>query len=163
MFKIDIASLGPGVHELEFEPEAEELELDPAKFDDIEVEARLDVQEGRILVMLDAAATAVLVCDRTLKLFDQRIGGSYHVLFAPPAFVEHQEEAFDEVRVLQPTDLHLDLTDVVRDTILLSIPQRCVAPGAEEEDIETEFGVPEDDVDPRWEALSKLRSGSSEN
>ena len=163
MFKIDIASLSPGIHELAFEPEPEDIELDAEKFDDIEVDARLDVQEGRILVMLQAAAKATLVCDRTLELFDQRIGGSYHVLFAPPEFVEHQEEAFDEVRVLQPTDLQLDLTDVVRDTILLSIPQRCVAPGAEEEELETEFGAPEDEMDPRWEALAKLRSGASEN
>lgn len=162
MFTIEIASLSPGLHEFDFEPEAEAVELDPEKFGDIHIHARLDVRESRILAMLETTATATLECDRTLKLFDQEIGGTNYVLFAPPEFVEQQEDAFDEVRVLQPSDQKIDLTGAVRDTILLSVPLRCVAPGAEDEEIETEFFVPEDEVDPRWAALRKLKSGASE-
>ena len=162
MFAIDITSLKPGLHEFEFQLEADEVELDRDKFDDIYVHARLDVREARILVMLETTATATLECDRTLRLFEQEVGGTYHVLFAPPEFVEQQEDAFDEVRVLQSSDQKIDLTTAVRDTILLSVPLRRVAPGAEEEEIETEFFVPEDDVDPRWAALRKLKSGAGE-
>ncbi len=163
MFAIEITPLGPGVHELEFAPEAEAVDLDPEKFDDIHLNVRLDVREGRILVILEAGARATLECDRTLRLFDQEIGGTYYMLFAPPEFVEHQEDAYDEVRPLHPSDQEIDLTKVVRDTLLLSIPQRCVAPGAEEAEIETEFGAPEDGVDPRWEALRKLKHGANED
>lgn len=163
MFTIEITNLKPGLHHFEFELDAEDLELNPEKFSDLGVDVRLDVREGRILVMLEASAVAVLECDRTLRRFDEEIGGTYHMLFAPPEFIEHQEDAYDEVRVLNPSDQEIDLTDVVRDTVLLSIPQRCVAPGAEDEELETEFGVPEDDVDPRWEALRELKSGAREN
>jgi uncharacterized metal-binding protein YceD (DUF177 family) len=59
------------------------------------------------------------------------------------------------------------VTDIIRDTILLSIPQRTIAPGAEEEDIDMTFGEPDDEetetedaVDPRWSKLKDLKNGS---
>lgn len=167
MFTIEVASLDPGLHQLTLEPPAEDLDLDPEKFKDVRVDARLDVTERRIFVTLDAKARATLECDRTLRLFDQEIGGTHDVVFAPPEFAEDDEDAYDDVRPLDPFGKEIDVTDVVRDTILLAIPQRCVAPGAEDEEIQTEFGAPEDDgedvIDPRWEALKKLKSGVSSN
>lgn len=166
MFTIEVATLEPGLHQLTLEPSAEDLELDPEKFRDIQVDARLDVTERRILVLLDATAVATLECDRTLRLFDQEIGGTHHVIFAPPEFAEEGDDAYDDVRPLDAFDKDIDVTDVVRDTILLAIPQRCVAPGAEEEEIPTKFGAPDeegDEIDPRWEALRKLKSGAGSN
>ena len=157
MFRIDISSLKPGVHRFEFEPLAEELELDPSRFKQIQVEARLDIQEERLLVVLKARATATLECDRTLRLFDQEIAGSFHVLFGSSSIVGGDGQTFDEVRLLEPGAQEIDVTNVVRDTLLLAVPQRCVAPGAEEENIPTEFGAPEDKIDPRWEALRALK------
>lgn len=161
MLRIEIAPLGAGIHAFELSPQAEALELDPEKFGDLQVNVRLDVQEKRILAMLEATATAELVCDRTLRPFEQEIGGSYSLLFAPPEFAQ-ETDAYDEVRVLHPGDREIDLTEAVRDTVLLAVPARCVAPGAEEEEIPTSFGESEDEetgaVDPRWEALRKLRA-----
>ncbi|MEX0747855.1 MAG: DUF177 domain-containing protein [Rhodothermales bacterium] len=157
MFRINISSLRPGVHTFEFEPPAEELELDPSKFKEVRIEARLDTQEDRILAILNASATATLECDRTLRLFDQEIAGSFHVLFGSSSLVGGEGGAFDEIRLLEPGEQEIDLTNVVRDTLLLAVPQRCVAPGAEEENIPTEFGAPEDKIDPRWEALRALK------
>jgi uncharacterized protein len=161
MFTINITSLKPGVDHFEFTPEPEALGLDPARFSSIIVKAKLDFQEGRLLVLLNAKATATLECDRTLQLFEQEIGDTYHLLFVPPEFMEHQADVYDEVRVLNPSDQSIDVTDAVRDTILLAVPHRKVAPGAEEEELETEFGAPEDRIDPRWDALRKLKSGAS--
>lgn len=162
MFTIDVASLKPGLHQFEFEPGAETLGLDGDRFANIRVGARLDVREGRLLVLLNVRTMATLECDRTLKAFDQEIGDTYALLFVPPEFVEYQEDAFDEVRVLNPADQAIDVTDIVRDTILLAVPQRCVAPGAEEEEIETQFGAPEGGIDPRWEVLRKLKSSAGQ-
>jgi uncharacterized protein len=157
MFRIGISSLKPGVHRIEFEPMPEELELDPNKFKEIRVGTRLDVQEDRILVILEARATATLECDRTLRLFDQEIAGSFHVLLGSSSLVGSEDGAFGEIRLLEPGAEEIDLTDVVRDTLLLAVPQRCIAPGAEEENIPTEFGAPKDKIDPRWEALRALK------
>lgn len=168
MFRIDIAPLEAGFHHLARAPEAEALDLDPDTFSDIQVGLDLFCQRDRILVDMHTEATAALVCDRTLQPFEQSVEGHYSVLFAAPgAAPEEESEDYEEVREFSPTDRQLNLTDLVRDTLVLSLPQRKVAPGAEEEEIPTTFGVPADQehekpIDPRWEKLRELRSDDNE-
>lgn len=161
MVTIDITDLSSGIHHLELTPSAEAAALDPATFTDLYVEAELQCHRDRILVKLRATATAELTCDRTLQDYRQPVEGDYNLLFGPPAMVGQEGEEFEEVRPLDPTDREIDLTDVVRDTLLLSLPQRRIAPGAEDEPISREFGAPDDEseepVDPRWSELRKLR------
>lgn len=163
MFQIDITSLDPGVHRVERETDADALGLDPDRFEDIRVEAVVHYQPNRILVMFQARATAALTCDRTLQPFEQPIEGGYSVLFtAPQSGAPEESDDHDEVRDLSPGDRALDLTDLVRDTLLLAVPQRKIAPGAEGEELDTVFGAPTGEagepVDPRWEKLRELKS-----
>jgi len=173
MLTVDIASLSPGIHHVEFAPTADEAEVDPTTFRDIQVEAELQYHRDRILVKLQAAATARLTCDRTLKEYEQSVADSYNLLFGPPEMVGQEGEAFEEVRPLSPSDNELDLTDVVRDTLLLALPQRRIAPEAQDEPVEQTFGASaeadvqdedaqDDPVDPRWSELKKLRDDESE-
>ena len=164
MLTIDITSLSTGIHHLEFSPSPSQANLDPSTFEDIQVDVELQYHRDRILVKLHATATAELTCDRTLQPYDQDIEGEYNVLFGPPSMVGQEGEEFEEVRPLDPSDKEIDLTDVVRDTLLLAIPQRRIAPGAEEEPIDREFGAVEEEaeeepVDPRWSDLEKLKDG----
>jgi uncharacterized protein len=161
MVAINIATLKEGAHDFVLEPEAVDLDLDPERFEDIRVDARLDYFDGRIVVNLRAAATATLECDRTLQLFKQRLGGKYTMLFEPAGEPTSDDAEFQDVRSLDPWDREIDITDAVRDTLVLSIPARCVAPGAEDLEIRTQFGEAENEIDPRWEALAKLRAGQS--
>ncbi|HEX7071797.1 MAG TPA: DUF177 domain-containing protein [Rhodothermales bacterium] len=162
MVAINIATLKEGTHDVVLEPEAGDLDLDPERFEDIRVEARLDYFDGRIVVAMRAGATATLECDRTLQLFKQRLSGSYTMLFEPAGEeASDEEEEFQDVRPLDPWDREIDITDAVRDTLVLSIPARCIAPGAEDLEIQTQFGEAENEIDPRWEALAKLRAGQS--
>jgi len=165
MLTVDITSLSSGIHHLDFTPSATEVDLDPTTFGDIRVEAELQYHRDRILVKLEAHATAELTCDRTLQPYEQPVEGHYNVLFGPPSMVGQEGEEFEEVRPLHPSDQEIDLTDVVRDTLLLALPQRRVAPGAEEEEIDREFGPPEEaqdeDIDPRWSKLRELRDDDS--
>lgn len=162
MLSIDITSLPEGIHHLDLDPSADEVNLDPSTFEDIHLDLELQHHRDRILVKLHATATAELTCDRTLRPFDQDIEGDYNVLFGPPSLVDREGDEFDEVRPLEASDREIDLTDVVRDTLLLAIPQRQVAPGAEDEPISVTFGDvvedPEDELaDPRWSELEKLK------
>ena len=173
MLTVDIASLSPGIHHVEFAPTADEAGVDPSTFRDIRIEAELQYHRDRILVKLQAAATATLTCDRTLKEYEQPVADSYNLLFGPPEMVGEDGEEFEEVRPLSPSDNELDLTDVVRDTLLLALPQRRISPEAQDEPIEKTFGAsPEEDdrgeesqddpVDPRWSELKKLKNEGSE-
>jgi uncharacterized protein len=164
MLTVDITSLSSGIHQLEMDPSADAAGLDPTTFGDLRVEAELQCHRDRILVDLRATAVAQLTCDRTLQPFEQAVEGQYSVLFGPPEMVGQDGEAFDEVRPLSASDQEIDLTDVVRDTLLLALPQRQIAPGAEDEPIDRAFGAPDEDeaddqtpVDPRWDELRKLR------
>ena len=174
MLTIDITSLSTGIHHLEWSPSASEADLDPSTFSDLEVDVELQYHRDRILVKLHATATAELTCDRTLQPYDQALDGQYNVLFGPPSMVGQEGEEFEEVRPLDASDREIDLTDVVRDTLLLAIPQRKIAPGAEEAPIAREFGATgaedeasgdetsedetsEEPVDPRWSALKELK------
>jgi len=160
MLTVDITSLTPGTHRVDFAPSAAESDLDPGTFADIHVDVQLQYHRDRILVRLRVEATAELTCDRTLKEYEQPVTGEYSLLFGPPSMVGQEGEAFEEVRPLASTDREIDLTDVVRDTLLLALPQRRIAPDARDEPIEETFGSPEEDedtpVDPRWSKLEAL-------
>lgn len=157
MLSIDIASLEDGVHERTFAPEAEDLELDPALFESIRTEIRLNVTGRQILADFTASATALLECDRTLKAFTKEVEGDFQVLFVPPPAEVDPEDA--GTRPLAAGQTSIDLTKPVRDTLLLALPQRRIAPDAEATDIDTVFGRPEGDLaDDRWEALRQLKT-----
>ncbi len=169
MLRIDITPYKDGLHHTRLTPEAEAVELEPDRFREIEVRARLDCRARRILIRMEVEAVARLKCDRTLKLFDERIEGEYVVLFAPPAFAgaKEREGVYDEVRPLSETDQDVDVTDIVRDTLLLAIPARRIAPEAREMDIQTTYGPPRNAesgaVHPRWDPLKKLLPDEKKN
>lgn len=164
MLGIETAPLRPGLHELTLTPSADEVNLDPETFGDITVDVRLDHEQERDLIAFTARATATLECDRTLVPFQTSIKGDYAVLFVLPEHLSRyatDEGGDEDVRPLPEPGNELDLTDPVRDTLLLALPTRRVAPGAEDEELPVQFGVLTDEegnpVDPRWEALRKLR------
>jgi uncharacterized protein len=158
MIPIDIRSLKEGFQELEFAPAADALGLEDPKMDDVFVEAQVTVDGDQIIVRVSAKAIAHLMCDRTLTPFDQPIEGTYTVCFMPEAMMDEDAEN-DDIQSL-PSDLdEIDLTDIVRDTLMLAVPVRKIAPGAEDMDIPTTFGdTSESEIDPRWKGLEKLRS-----
>lgn len=162
MVRIELAALRKGAQWLELTPTAEALELDPQLFEDIRVKLLLTYEEGRLLVQLWVGATATLECDRTLELFKQPIEGAYSLFYGSSGMTGRREDV-EEIRALRASDRFVDLTDVVRDTLLLAIPMRRVKPGAESIPIPMQFGVTEESqsqdasIDPRWQALKKLR------
>lgn len=157
MFRVPIDILPDGAHAETLQPSVEDLKLDAEIFSDIHVDLRLDVNGRRILAMFDTRATARLECDRTLEMYGQPIEGSHAVLFVPPEASGEVEEDDDDVRVLADADTHIDLTEAVRDTLLLAVPLRHVSPAGEALDLQTTFGKAEADSDSPWAALQALR------
>lgn len=157
MVRLDIADLKYGLRTDRLTPEPADLNLDASEFRDIRVTAHLDREGDRILVRLEVRGIACLQCDRTLVDFDQAIEGTGGLLFVPPFELGELGGPSDDVRELPAFATKLDVTDAVRDVLLLSIPLRRIAPGADSVEIPTRFGAPDEDLDPRWEALKRLR------
>ena len=162
MLRIDIQPLSNGVHELDLTPSPEDLDVDAASFSDIHVDVRLDISLSRIYVQFTVSASAMLTCDRTLVDFTRRIDGSHAVVFVPPKDIDADDED-DNLFPLEKGVEEIDLTEIIRDTLLLAVPIRKIAPGAEDEELPTSFGEPdEEDIDPRWKALKGLASDSDQ-
>ena len=158
MLRIDLRSLEAGYHEINLAPAPADVGLELDAFRNILVEVGLDYDGKKAFVAVKASTVALLICDRTLTKFEQSIKGEYSLLFSPT----EEEKAEDEIRSISSTDEELDITDIVRDTLLLAIPVRKIAPGADEAEIPVAFGAPADtDYDPRWEALKALKHENS--
>lgn len=161
MLYVDISTLSDGLHDIELQPTAEELELDPDMFTSVDTNVRLDIGDKQILCRIEIRAEAELICDRTLEPFIEPIAGSYTVVFTKDP--NEASVGDDDIRMLDPGARTIDITEMVRDTVLLSVPLRKVAPSAREKELQLQFGGPTEDgdaVDPRWEALRKLKTGS---
>jgi len=167
MLTFELDPFEPGVHEAHLRPTAADLDLESHAFDEIEVRLQLDLTQDRALVRFEALAVVMLVCDRTLQLYRQPVRGEHAVLFLPSDEIANRQRPEDEdnLRPLPELGESVDLTDPVRDTLLLALPARRVAPGAESSDIQTVFADADDDaherIDPRWEALRRLRDEGS--
>lgn len=165
MVALDLTPFKPGLHSVTLSPEPDDLELEGEDevFSDVMVEVRLEVRHESVIAMLEARATAALACDRTLEPFEQAVAGSHAVLFLPDDRMGGRASESDDVRPLPAPGDPLDLTGPVRDTLLLALPARRVAPGAEDQEIPLVFGTDagaSDEIDPRWEALRRLRDAS---
>jgi uncharacterized metal-binding protein YceD (DUF177 family) len=119
------------------------------------------VDVGReIVVDLEATATARLTCSRTLAEFDERFSGSARLLAVEDGsdVLPTNGDLSDEPDFIAIVEGIIDLTIPIRDVILLAVPLRPVAPDAVNVELRTSFGGGDDDVDPRWRALGRLRA-----
>ena len=133
-----------------------DLGLDEGEFGPVTASAVLVKEGDRIRVMLDVTGTAHLICDRTSEPFDMEVRGTDALFFVPHDRVEALTGDGDDVYGYEPSEPTLDVSGAIRDTLVLAIPVRKVAPGAEELEITTRFGDSEPDIDPRWEGLRGL-------
>ena len=159
MVRLDIAGFKSGERSQQFQLEPADLDLEKDSFTGIRLDAELNREGDRILVSIDIEGTAHLICDRTSELFSQEVRGTHSILFVPHDRVEALGQDADDVGGYEPSDTTIDVAEAARDTLLLSVPVRKIAPGAEDIEIQTSFGnsgSDDDDIDPRWEALRGL-------
>lgn len=126
----------------------------------IEVQARFESVHEGILVSAEASFEVVGESARTLEPLQWRDEVEFQELFAYPdseAAFERGDATDDEIQILR--NEHVDLSQSIRDAIVLSLPFTPVGdePAAEVfslgEPIEPERS---DGVDPRWAALAQL-------
>ncbi len=157
MLPVRITALAPGLYSFAFTPTAEEVGLDPEAFREIHVDGHLDVAATQFIAHLTTSALARLTCDRTLVEFEQPVEGKHLVVFTTDP--ELADGSDDDVQYVAHEAPFVDLAGPVHDTLLLALPVRALAPGAEDIELPTQFGG--SDIDPRWETLLRLRDPDS--
>ena len=152
MLKIDLTAPQGG----QFELVASDLDLDPELFSNIRANLEVKQSDDTLRVIIGVQSDALLECDRTLKEFVKPIRNTQELLLLRNGQEPDVDVTTEQIE-LEPRQRVLDLTNVVRDALILAIPVRKVAPEAEELQIQTIFGAPAEESDHRWSALLAMR------
>ncbi len=129
LVKIKVSHLSPGQHHYQFMlavADFQDAALSHTVFANT-VETRVTIDKGMsdMSVTIHVSTVVTLECDRCLAALHRHISGEYRIFYAPAKSVRAQDLQ-DEMRLLGKNDFEIDLTDDVRDTLLLALPMKNV-------------------------------------
>lgn len=131
----------------------------------VDVKLEFEKRESFFLLNFYIDGFVEVPCDRCLDPYKQEIFGDYEVLVKFDT--EQQEDNEDEdIIYISKSDDFIDVSKLIYDFILLSIPLRCVHPNDENGNSlcnqqiikKLENKTEEESTDPRWAALEKLKN-----
>lgn len=148
----------------------EAIEQDIVKKGNIHAKITLDRSELMIKADFELEGNVELICDRTLKSFDYPIQSFDTILYK---FSDRDEEFSDTVMLIKENTRYLDLSIPIFEFIALHIPLKKIHPDfiTKEDELSDDNiliyttdksdSEPTDQnidiLDPRWEALKKLK------
>lgn len=167
-YVISFSGLKDGVHSFDFEINDKFFEaFENTRFQqsDLKLVVEMDRQETMIQLLVSIKGDLKIECDRCLELYTQE------VLVDENLIIKFGEDTFEEaenVLVLEEKDHEINLAQHIYEFIILSMPMRLIHPEDEngepgcqpdflESYIEQEDAEEEAPMDPRWEALKKLK------
>lgn len=164
VFQVNIPSLKIGQHQFQYEITDEFFE----QFEDGLVEkgngkVKLDLKLSETMMVLDfnLDLEVELVCDRSLDPFHYPIKKNEELIVK---FGEEDEELSEDVIVISGGTQILDVAPYIQEYIGLSIPMKKLHPRYDGQETppliyqsEADEGESEEVIDPRWEALKKLK------
>lgn len=122
--KINIGTLGDGSHLLELITDAKELGLEAGLLKD-KLNVTLDLFKAthQIDLRIKLSGIMTLVCDRCLEIYELPFEKNFEQVFVQKS---QREEAYndDYMRTYSPFMKTVDITNDIREYILLSIPMR---------------------------------------
>ena len=119
--KIRISQLSHGLHEYHFKGNAGEIGLDPNFSPEVDVDAVLDKTPRQLYARVSVKSSGVFQCDRCLEEFTQPLTSGYNVCYVYDE-VEGAASPPDEVRVIGVDTPGIDLSQDVREVVIMSVP-----------------------------------------
>lgn len=170
-YTINVARLKQGKHEESFQigrPFFEHFDHSLIQKADIQLDLALNKTASHLDVVFRFSGWAELPCDRCNQPYRQPIERTERIIYS---FNADQSFDFEEVIIINREESELSIAQEIYDFILVSIPMRRVpAPELHLCDPEVlkmlgldEAGEPlpeeeqNEEIDPRWEALKKLK------
>lgn len=126
----------------------------------IVAEILMDKHTTFLELWIKTSGTVQLICDLTNDPFDHMIENELEVLVK---FGEEYDDSDGDVITIPKTDHAFNAAQLIYEDVMLSIPMKKVSPHITEEELKVlEQYRPEEieekeEVDPRWEALKKLK------
>jgi uncharacterized protein len=165
-YNIQFVGLEPGNHQFEYEVKDsffEHFEFSQIQHGDIQVTVNLEKMERMMIFDIGIEGDVLVTCDRCTNEFKLTLSDSQRLIVKLGA--EYIEESEDVV-VIPETDYQFDLSSYIYEFIHLALPARILHPDDENGNSTCdpemlrllETLTPTETVDPRWEALKKLKT-----
>lgn len=153
-----------GKHEFRFEIDKAFFQLFDTEQEFTEPEIVADILMDKHTTFLElnikTAGTVNLVCDITTDEFNHRVENELNVLVK---FGEEYDDSEEDVITIPSSDHAFNAAQLIYENVMLAIPMKKISPNVSDEDLEIieKFSpkdeIEEKEVDPRWEALKKLK------
>ncbi len=170
-FSVNIIGLSKNAHHFQFELKDgffEHYGKEVLSSGDFGAAVSLDKRETFIEVDFKISGHAKLICDRSLEPFDYVLNLDRRVIFK---YGEEPQEISDEIVIITRDQDNIDLGQFMYEFIALAIPIKKIHPDLkDEEEYDDESNVKivyststekeekkEEEIDPRWEKLKKLK------
>ncbi len=162
--KINISKLSDGEHLYKFIVKPSDLELNNDRFNKpVYVEAIFEKSRRQLFLRATVYTVGRFQCDRCIEDFDMVLENSYRMYYV---YSEEESKKYepDEVVVITPETNEIDISDDVRQMVLLSVPMKllcyeeclglCPRCG---KNLNFEIcNCKVEQIDPRWAPLLKL-------
>lgn len=127
--KIIISNLSDGKHCYDFCETPETLDLADCKTDgNIAVKADLQKYGGQIQITVFFSGGFLFNCDRCTQLIKIEVANTFEVIYKFTKKAGETEVTDENIYFILPETNHINLKDIVREYILLSVPMKKVPP-----------------------------------
>jgi uncharacterized metal-binding protein YceD (DUF177 family) len=126
--KINIGTLNDGTHEIEMIADAKELGLETGIIKDkLNIFLELFKTTNQVDLKIRLKGYFILACDMCLETYEQPFDNDFELVFVQQT---SREEKFDDdyVKSFSPNMKTIDVTDDIRQFVLLSIPMKHTPP-----------------------------------
>jgi uncharacterized metal-binding protein YceD (DUF177 family) len=167
MLQFKINEIPKGKSEQHIPLASDALDLDGLQYQNLALDVVFDRREAGLQVSFTVSGEVELVCDRSLDTFWHPTQGKYSVLYKEAADFESEDDEIS-VRRFDVSGNIITIETEVRDTLLLSLPLRRVHPRFYNDDgelthFELESGSSQQETDPRWDILKRLKDNTTNN
>ena len=119
--KINISNLSQGTHEYALSKKAGEFDLPEHFIGYIAAKVTLEKTSRQIFLRARITSEAAFQCDRCLDEFKKEISPAFQIVYDWDA-QDHPAESDEDIRTLTPDTNVIDISDAVRDSVLLAVP-----------------------------------------
>ena len=171
-YDIAFSGLKTGKHDFKFEINQEFFDLFETEQEffnpEINVDVFLDKHTTFLEFYINVSGTVQLICDISNDEFSENISNDLKVLVK---FGEEYDDSNEDIITIPHKDSEFNIANLIYEAVVLSIPMKKLAPSVRDNDEYqklldqyspqiTEEDEEEQSIDPRWEALKKLKDNN---
>ena len=168
-FNISFTGLKLGKHQFEYKIDNTFFEyFQYQEFENADIKIDLDFEKKHNMfnLLFNSKGVVTVACDVTGEPFELEINGNLPLIVK---FGEEYNDDNDEILIIPHNQVQLDISHLIYEMIVLSLPIKRVHPGVEDGTLESEvlrkleeYKIKEDTIDPHWEKLKELQSNKKE-